>query len=138
MGSFVGKPLVFRNELPGVDKSEEVDGFRLGKFEIAIGATNRLSNDWPLFRYADILMMKAECLLRTGSADAAATLVTEVRQRAFKLNPAKATVTGAQLAGGSTYDYGLRNHLVTTIFNMAASWTNWPGSLTRRRGAGQI
>jgi starch-binding outer membrane protein, SusD/RagB family len=114
MGAFVGKPLAFRNELPGVDKSEEVDGFRLGKFEIAIGATNRLSNDWPLFRYADILMMKAECLLRTGNADAAAALVTEVRQRAFKLNPGKATVTGAQLSGGSTYDYGLRNHLATT------------------------
>jgi hypothetical protein len=27
-----------------------------------------MSNDFPLFRYADILMMKAECLLRTGDA----------------------------------------------------------------------
>jgi starch-binding outer membrane protein, SusD/RagB family len=115
MGAFVGKPLAYRNELPGVDKSEEVDGYRLGKFEIAIGATNRLSNDWPLFRYADILMMKAECLLRLGSADAAATIVTRVRQRAFKLNPAKAVVTGAQLLGGSSYDYGLRNHLMSTF-----------------------
>lgn len=114
MGAFVGKPLAYRNELPGVDLSEEVDGFRLGKFEIAMNATNRLSNDWPLFRYADILMMKAESLLRLGSADAAATIVTQVRQRAFKLSPAKAVVTGAQLAGGSTYDYGLRNHLTST------------------------
>jgi hypothetical protein len=114
MGAFVGKPLAYRNELPGVDQSEEVDGFRLGKFEIAKGATNRLSNDWPLFRYADILMMKAECLLRTGDADGAATIVTEVRQRAFKSDPSKATVTGTQLSGGSTYDYGLRNHLATT------------------------
>ncbi len=114
MGAFVGKPLAYRNVLPGVDLSEEVDGFRLGKFEIAMNATNRLSNDWPLFRYADILMMKAESLLRLGSADAAATIVTQVRQRAFKLSPAKAVVTGAQLAGGSTYDYGLRNHLTST------------------------
>ena len=114
MGAYVGKPLAYRNVLAGVDQSEEVDGFRLGKFEIALGATNRLSNDWPLFRYADILMMKAECLLRTGNADAAAQIVTQVRQRAFKANPAKATVTGAQLAGGSVYDYGLRNHLTTT------------------------
>jgi hypothetical protein len=115
MGAFVNKPLAFRNELPGVDKSEEVDGFRLGKFEIALKATNRLSNDWPLFRYADILMMKAECLLRTGDPGGAATLVTQVRQRAFKANPAKATVTGAQLQGGSVYNYGLRNHLATTV-----------------------
>lgn len=114
MGAFVGKPLAYRNYVPGVDQSEEVDGYRLGKFEIAMGATNRLSNDWPLFRYADVLMMKAECLLRTGDADGAAALVTQVRERAFKSNPSKAVVTGTQLLMGSSYDYGLRNHLATT------------------------
>lgn len=114
MGDWAGKPLFFRNYVGGVDESEEVDGFRLGKFEIAMGASNRLSNDWPLFRYADILMMKAECLLRTGQADAAAAIVTEVRARNFKNNPDKAVVTGAELMGGSTYDYGLRNHLEST------------------------
>jgi hypothetical protein len=114
MGAYVGKPLSYRNYLPGVDQSEEVDGYRLGKFEIAMGATNRLSNDWPLFRYADVLMMKAECLLRTGDADGAAALVTRVRERDFKSDPSKAVVTGAQLLNGSSYDYGLRNHLTTT------------------------
>lgn len=114
MGAYVGKPLAYRNFIPGVDKSEEVDGYRLGKFEIAIGATNRLSNDWPLFRYADILMMKAESLLRTGDASGAAEIVTQVRQRAFKSNPSKAVVTGAQLLMGSSYDYGLRNYLTST------------------------
>jgi len=112
MGVFTGKPLSYRNFLPGVDISDEVDGFRLGKFEIAMGATNRLSNDWPLFRYADVLMMKAESMLRTGDADGAALLVTQVRQRNFKSNPAKAVVTGADLLKGSKYDYGLQNHLV--------------------------
>lgn len=114
MGAFVGKPLAYRNYVAGVDQSEEVDGYRLGKFEIAMGATNRLSNDWPLFRYADVLMMKAESMLRLGDADGAAALVTQVRQRAFKSNPAKAVVTGAQLLQGSSYDYGLRNHLTST------------------------
>jgi len=114
MGDFNKKPLSYRNYVPGVDISDEVDGFRLGKFEIAKGATNRLSNDWPLFRYADILMMKAESMLRLNDANGAAAIVTQVRQRAFKSNPAKATVTGADLVKGSSYDYGLRNHLTTT------------------------
>ena len=114
MGVFTGKPLAYRNYLPGVDISDEVDGFRLGKFEIAMGATNRLSNDWPLFRYADVLLMKAESMLRTGDADGAAVIVSQVRQRNFKSNPAKAVVTGADLLKGSSFDYGLRNHLVTT------------------------
>jgi len=111
MGAFNKKPLAYRNYLPGVDISDEVDGFRLGKFEIAMGATNRLSNDWPLFRYADVLMMKAESLLRTGNANGAAAIVTQVRARNFKSNPAKAIVTGADLLKGSGYDYGLQNHL---------------------------
>ena len=41
-------------------------------------------------------------------------MVTQVRQRNFKSNPAKAVVTGADLLKGSSFDYGLRNHLVTT------------------------
>jgi hypothetical protein len=114
LGAYTGKPLAYINEVPGVDISEEVHGFRLGKFEIAMGATNRLSNDFPLFRYADVLMMKAECLLRTERADEAAAIVTELRERCFKSNPAKAIVTGADLIEGSSYDYGLRNHLEST------------------------
>jgi len=52
-------------------------------------------------------MMRAEALLRTGQADAAAALVTQVRQRAFAAtDPARAVVTGAELMMGSRYDYG--------------------------------
>jgi hypothetical protein len=115
LGALAGQPLNYINEVPGVDQSEEIHGYRLGKFEIEMGATNRLSNDFPLFRYADILMMKAESLLRTGKADDAAIIVTEVRERNFKSNPEKAIVTGDDLMKGSSYDYGLRNHLESTF-----------------------
>jgi hypothetical protein len=62
--------------------------------------------DYPIIRYAEVLMMQAEALLRTGQSGAAAALVTQVRQRAFPGDPAKATVTGAQLMQGSVYNYG--------------------------------
>jgi hypothetical protein len=114
MGSLAGKPLAFVNEVPGVDSSQEIHGYRFGKFEIAVGSSNILNNDYPLFRYTDVMMMKAECLLRTGKADEAAAIVSNIRARAFKTNPAKATVTGADLAKGSVYDYGLRNYKKTT------------------------
>jgi hypothetical protein len=114
MGSMTGKPLAFVNEIPGVHSSQEIHGYRFVKFEIAKGSSNILNNDYPLLRYADVLMMKAECLLRTGRADEAAALVTKVRKRAFT-NAAKATVTGAQLMEGSCFDYGVRNELETTI-----------------------
>src|SRR5690606_2419928 len=84
-------------------------GYRVGKYKIKQGATSNLDNDFPMFRYGDVLMMKAEALLRKGDADGAAVLVTEVRRLAFKDNPGKAVVTGADLLMGSTYQYGWQN-----------------------------
>jgi len=113
MGGLVGQPLALINELPGVHFSEEIHGYRFEKFEIGLGSSNVLNNDYPLFRYADVLMMKAECLLRTGDKDGAASIVSQVRARAFD-DPAKAVVTGDQLLQGSSYDYGLRNEFTST------------------------
>lgn len=58
-------------------------GARIGKFEFALGATNNLNNDFPIFRYADVLLMKAEALWRMNSGDPdALTLVNMIRSRA--------------------------------------------------------
>lgn len=40
------------------------------------------SNDFPIYRYADVLLMKAEAILRNGNAAGAKTLYDQVRQRA--------------------------------------------------------
>lgn len=105
-------PLIYTNSVPSIDASDVDDGYRWGKFEYAQGITNRLSNDWPLFRYADILMMKAEALMRSGQPGAG-ELVTEVRKRAFEdINDA--IVTDQQLEEGSCYDYGRRDENLET------------------------
>ncbi|MBC3540138.1 RagB/SusD family nutrient uptake outer membrane protein [Rufibacter sediminis] len=96
--------------LPSMAATESNHGYRIGKYKIKEGATGSLDNDFPMLRYADVLMMKAESLLRLGRADEAAVLVSQVRQRAFSsTNLAKATVTGDELKQGSTYDYGLQD-----------------------------
>ncbi len=110
----MGKPLEYVNILQSVDLSGEHEGYRIGKYEFKMGALSGLSNDVPFFRYADVLMMKAECLLRKGDADAAAALVTQVRGRAFIDNPGKSTVTGAELQAGSSYNYGFYESGVVT------------------------
>jgi starch-binding outer membrane protein, SusD/RagB family len=114
MGAFAGRPLSYINEVPSIDESQEVHGLRWGKFEYALGITNRLSNDWPLFRYADVLLMKAESLLRSGRENEAAAIVTQVRERNFQAKPEKAIVTGPQLLMGSMYDYGRRDNGTST------------------------
>lgn len=65
--------------------SEEIrmSGARIVKFEIKMGASDNLSNDFPIFRYADILLMKAEAMLRQGKPAAdALQYVTPIRNRA--------------------------------------------------------
>jgi hypothetical protein len=39
-------------------------GARIGKWEIYKGGTGNLDNDYCIFRYADILLLKAEALCR--------------------------------------------------------------------------
>ena len=58
-------------------------GVRFHKFQYALGATPDLSNDFPVFRYADVLLMKAEALWRMnpGSGEAL-RLVNMIRERA--------------------------------------------------------
>ncbi len=58
-------------------------GVRVGKFEFYNGGQPDLNNDYPIYRYADVLLMKAEALWRqdAGSGEALA-LVNQVRERA--------------------------------------------------------
>jgi len=85
-------------------------GVRIGKWEIALGSQpDNMSNDYAVFRYADVLLMKAEALWRKGGAANVAqalTLVNLVRNRAgvpalTSLDgPISYDMTGPSVAGG--------------------------------------
>lgn len=83
------------------------EGYRLNKYEMVCGNQyGAAANDQVVYRYADALMIKAECLLRLGRDEqTAADIVTQVRRRNFD-SSAKATRTVADLKGGSVYKYG--------------------------------
>jgi hypothetical protein len=57
-----------------------MSGVRVVKFEIKKGAKANLSNAFPIFRYADILLMKSEAMIRQGKNGD--EWVNKVRQRA--------------------------------------------------------
>ncbi len=58
-------------------------GARFAKFEYEIGASPDMNNDFPVFRYADVLLSKAEALWRQNPGDAEALmLVNQIRNRA--------------------------------------------------------
>lgn len=110
----LGKPLVFVNSMPNGTFTGEADGYRSVKYEVEIEGKTFMNNDFVVFRLTQVYMMKAECLLRTGNVDAAAEIVTLIRQRAFKKNPEKAKVTGAELQQESSYVYGVVDNYVLT------------------------
>ncbi len=58
-------------------------GARIGKYQYEVGGTGNMSNDFIVFRYADVLLIRAEALwrLNAGSTEAL-TLVNQIRVRA--------------------------------------------------------
>ncbi|BAV04359.1 outer membrane protein SusD [Filimonas lacunae] len=116
-----GAQLNYTNYMGSVNAAMPTEGYRMVKYEIRKGLNGNQGNDAPFYRYTDALMIKAECLLRKGDADGAAAIVTQIRGRDFN-DATKAEVTGAQLAGGSTYQYGTYEN----------------GSITRLEGGADI
>ncbi|WP_069659905.1 RagB/SusD family nutrient uptake outer membrane protein [Arcticibacter eurypsychrophilus] len=57
-------------------------GARNQKFFPVAPISNGGSNDFPIYRYADILLMKAECNVRLGSAAVGKPFIDQVRERA--------------------------------------------------------
>ena len=58
------------------------DGVRFAKYEYESGLMNGMNNDYAFYRYADILLMKGEALVRLGRASEALSYFNEVRARA--------------------------------------------------------
>ncbi len=90
LGDPDGEPLNFGNFFSEQPQINEIGpqayrqaGVRIGKWEIAMGSKpDAMSNDYSVFRYADVLLMKAEALWRLGNEAEALTLVNQIRQRA--------------------------------------------------------
>src|SRR5690606_6236650 len=82
------KAITFVNESTfdvGDTDADFYKGYRSNKFTVSKSQpTNNHSNDLPVFRYADVLLMKAEAILRGAAPTNGATpvsLVTRVRER---------------------------------------------------------
>lgn len=76
-------PMTARLEISGSDEDRRA-GARWKKFEIDRqfqGYGQYVHNDYPLFRYSDVVLMEAEAYLRLGDTNKALQLVNEVRNR---------------------------------------------------------
>lgn len=129
-------------------------GVRIGKWEFAIGADpGSMSNDYAVFRYADVLLMKAEALWRKSNnpTDAAAlALVNQIRERAGLTDMTSLDgklsfdLEGSVVPGGElfnergremAFEHWRRQDLIRWgFFEMNAKWTmpfNNPGDVLK-------
>jgi hypothetical protein len=78
-----GQPLTFTPKINQLAPNAfRQAGVRVGKYEFATGAGSSLSNDYPLFRLGDIILVKAEAAFRQGKTALALAGVNQVRTRA--------------------------------------------------------
>ena len=93
-----GQNLIFTPEVSIIERDRnhlEVAGIRVIKYPIDYGnlANGLAENDWVYYRYSDVLLMKAEALLRTSQNGPALALVNSLR-----------TVRGASVLPALTLD----------------------------------
>ena len=80
-----GNPLNFTREVKILETdpvSIESNGIRVVKYVPDYGPQFPTAHDWVFYRYADVLLMKAEALLRSNRAAEAVAPVTLIRARA--------------------------------------------------------
>lgn len=89
------------------------EGARFVKFEIEPGIEHHANSDFPIYRYADVLLMKAECLMRLNggtATDEAVSLANQVRERTGLDNYTVATLTLAELLNERGREFAWEGH----------------------------
>jgi len=80
-----GNALAFTPEVHIIERGNnlELTGIRVMKYVVDYAnlSSGNPQNDWVIFRYADVLLMKAEALLRLGRAEEALSVVNSLRQK---------------------------------------------------------
>ncbi len=83
-----GNVLDYTDTIQEFGHANENEGVRLKKYEVKDGEGWERDHDWVLMRYSEILLMKAESLVRLGSAALAQPICAQIRSRAGLNTPA--------------------------------------------------
>jgi hypothetical protein len=75
-------PLVHTEEIGAFMNAYQYEGVRLHKYEVKADEVTERDHDWVVMRYAEVLLMKAECLIRLGTPELARPLMAQLRTRA--------------------------------------------------------
>ena len=82
-----GNPLIYTEQIVNFVAAEQNEGVRLNKYEVKLDEVWERDHDWVVMRYAEVLLMKAECLIRLGTPALARPLMAQIRTRAGMETP---------------------------------------------------
>ncbi|MEO0775043.1 MAG: RagB/SusD family nutrient uptake outer membrane protein [Bacteroidota bacterium] len=130
-----GNPLDFTKEVALSEGGDnlEVTGIRVIKYPIDYNNGDNVDNDAVLYRYADVLLMKAEALLRTGNEPDARAIVNDLR--AARNLPALATLTLDNLLDERGFELYWESHRRQDLIRFGKfldAWDQKPATGTER------
>lgn len=86
-----GEPIDLHVEIESLDQADRRDGARMYKYELdKEGKYKYMENDFVLFRFADVLLMKKEAMIRCGQDDAPGienAYINDIKKRTFAYSP---------------------------------------------------
>ncbi|MDR1552649.1 MAG: RagB/SusD family nutrient uptake outer membrane protein [Prevotellaceae bacterium] len=86
-GNGGNQPLIYTEDISDFTSSLQNEGARLKKYEVKAGETWERDHDLVIMRYAEVLMMQAECYVRLGASAQARPYVEQIRSRAGLSTP---------------------------------------------------
>ncbi|MEO0898859.1 MAG: RagB/SusD family nutrient uptake outer membrane protein [Bacteroidota bacterium] len=111
----------------------EVTGVRVVKYIIDLESGDNADNDYVFYRYADVLLMKAEALLRKGDNGGALAIVNEIRAKRGVAELASIDADGLlQERGFELYWEGHRRQDLIRFGKFLDAWDEKPASGTER------
>lgn len=130
-----GNSLIFTREVKLRETGDnlEVTGIRVIKYPFDYATPgDQKDNDWAVFRYADVLLMKAEAQLRSGNAAGALVIVNQIRTKRGAL-PLVSLDLNSMLdeRGREMYWEGWRRQDQIRFGKFLAAWQEKPASTAK-------
>jgi hypothetical protein len=126
-----GNPLAFTKDvkLKETGNNLEVTGIRVVKYPPDYNSGDNIDNDRVFYRYADVMLMKAEALLRNGDEPGARALVNELRTQRGVTELATLTLDNLlDERGFELYWEGHRRQDLVRFGKFLDAYTNKPAS----------
>lgn len=132
-----GAPLAFTREVKTVETGSnlEVTGIRVVKYPIDYSGGDNSNNDYVYFRLADVMLMKAEAVLRGGTDPLAQTPLAIVNQ--IRARSSASALTSVNLdalldeRGRELYWEGWRRNDLVRFGKFLQAWQEKPASAPR-------